>query len=80
MFNAYWEALEFDVPPAPATAIAGWQRWIDTSLESPEDITVIATAPPVRGSQYRVSPRCVAALFLSVDSSCGSSELTASGL
>jgi isoamylase len=80
MLNAYWEALDFDVPPAPATAIAGWQRWIDTSLGSPEDITVMVAAPPVPGSQYRVAPRCVAALFLRIDSSCCSSELTASGL
>jgi isoamylase len=35
MFNAYWEALDFDLPP-PAAAISGWQRWIDTSRESPE--------------------------------------------
>jgi pullulanase/glycogen debranching enzyme len=32
MFNAYWEALDFDLPPAPAAAIGGWRRWIDTSL------------------------------------------------
>ena len=38
MFNAYWEALDFELPLAPGTALAGWQRWIDTSLKSPEDI------------------------------------------
>jgi isoamylase len=67
MFNAYWEALDFELPPAPAAAIAGWRRWIDTSRESPEDITDIATAPPAPGSHYRVAPRCVAALFLRTD-------------
>src|ERR1700757_2250047 len=38
MFNAYWEALDFDLPPTPAAAVAGWRQWIDTSRESPEDI------------------------------------------
>jgi isoamylase len=67
MFNAYWEALDFDLPPAPAPAVAGWRRWLDTSLESPEDIVYAVTAPPVRGTQYRVAPRSVAALFLPID-------------
>jgi isoamylase len=66
MTNAYWEALDFELPPAPAGAAAGWRRWIDTSRESPEDITSIVTAPPVLGSQYRVAPRSVAALFLRI--------------
>ena len=54
MFNAYWEALDFELPLAPDAAVAGWQRWIDTSLESPEDIMDAAAAPPVPGMQYRV--------------------------
>ncbi len=71
MFNAYWEALDFDLPLSPAAAVAGWQRWIDTSLESPEDIMDAATAPPVPGMQYRVAPRSVAALFVRTDGRCG---------
>jgi isoamylase len=71
MFNAYWEPLNFEVPPAPAAALAGWQRWIDTSLESPEDIIehimTDSGAPRVSGPQYRVAPRSVAALFLRID-------------
>jgi isoamylase len=63
MFNAYWEALEFELPLAPGTALVGWQRWIDTSLESPYDIEEAATAPPLLGTQYRVAPRSVVALF-----------------
>jgi glycogen operon protein len=76
MFNAYWEALDFDLPPAPAAATAGWQRWIDTSREPPEDITVMADAQPVPGSQYHVAPRCVAALCLRIDPSYGPPEAT----
>jgi len=71
MFNAYWEALDFDLPPIPATAIAGWQRWIDTSLESPEDIMDPPAAPRVPGTQYRVAPRSVAALFVRTDARSG---------
>jgi isoamylase len=69
MFNAYWEALDFNLPPAPAGAMAGWQRWIDTSLESPEDIVDVPAAPLVSGTQYRAAPRSVAALFVRTDGS-----------
>ncbi len=71
MFNAYWEALDFELPLPPATATSGWQRWIDTSLESPEDIMDAAAAPSVLGTQYRVAPRSVAALFVRTDGGCG---------
>jgi glycogen operon protein len=71
MFNAYWEALDFDLPPTPATAVAGWQRWIDTSRESPEDIMDPPAAPLVPGTQYRVAPRSVAALFVRTDTRSG---------
>jgi isoamylase len=64
MFNAYWEALDFDLPPAPISATAGWRRWIDTSRESPEDIIEIGAAPLVSAAQYRVAPRSVAAVFV----------------
>jgi glycogen operon protein len=67
MFNAYWEALDFELPLAPSSALAGWQRWIDTSLESPEDILDAAAAPSVPGVHYRVAPRSVAMLFARTD-------------
>ena len=63
MTNAYWEALDFDLPPMPAGTLAGWSRWIDTARESPEDITDAFAAPLVPGKQYRVAPRSVAVLF-----------------
>jgi glycogen operon protein len=67
MFNAYWEQLDFDLPAVPKTAVLGWQRWIDTSLDSPEDINDPPTAPPVPGTQYRVAPRSMVALFVRTD-------------
>ena len=63
MINAYWEALDFDLPPIPAASLTGWWRWIDTARKSPEDITEAPAAPLVRETQYRVAPRSVAVLF-----------------
>ncbi len=70
MTNAYWEALEFDLPAVPEAAVSGWQRWIDTALESPEDIIEPSAAPLVCGTQYRVMPRSFAALFVRIDTRC----------
>jgi len=67
MFNAYWEPLDFDLPTVPATAVSGWQRWIDTARESPEDIVDIPAAPPVTGVQYPVMPRSAVVLFVRID-------------
>jgi len=64
MFNAYWKPLDFELPAIPDTAMSGWQRWIDTARESPEDIMDSPAAPLVRGTHYRVMPRSVAALFV----------------
>src|SRR5262249_11665973 len=60
ILNAYWEPLEFELPP---TAGGPWRRWIDTSLPSPEDIVEWPTAPPVAGSPYRARPRSGVILY-----------------
>ena len=57
--NAYWEPLDFELPPAPF-GVAGWRRIIDTSLDSPDDFCELAAAPLVMGPTYRAQPRsCV---------------------
>jgi len=67
MINAYWEPLDFDLPAVPDTAVSGWQRWVDTARESPEDILDISGVPClVQGTQYRVMPRSRAALLLRI--------------
>jgi glycogen operon protein len=71
MVNAYWEALDFDLPDVPRTAVCGWQRWIDTAREAPEDIVDPPAAPPVARMRYRVMPRSVAALFVRIDTRSG---------
>jgi len=59
MLNAFWEALEFELPQTTHP----WQRWIDTSLPSPEDIVDWRRAPTISGGTYRVGPRSVAVLY-----------------
>ena len=59
IMNAYWEELEFALPRAERP----WRRWIDTSLESPNDIADWQKAPPFVGNSYPVGPRSVVALF-----------------
>ena len=38
MSNAYWEPLDFELPPVPDTAASGWERRIDIARKTPEDI------------------------------------------
>jgi isoamylase len=60
--NAYWEPLEFELPPM-INANESWRRWIDTSLNSPEDISEWQAAPKVSTHTYSAGPRSVVALF-----------------
>jgi glycogen operon protein len=63
IFNPYWEALAFELPPPGESPVSAWHRWIDTSLDAPDDICEWASAPVVTGSNYRVQPRSIAVLF-----------------
>jgi isoamylase len=62
IFNAYWQPLEFALPP-PGVDAGEWRRVVDTSLASPEDI---ATSWPetgeVTGPSYLAGPRSVVVL------------------
>src|SRR5262249_17479810 len=58
IFNAYWEPLDFELPQANL-----WRRWIDTSLENPQDITEWREAPLVSGHTYQAGPRSVIVLW-----------------
>jgi isoamylase len=66
IFNAYWEALDFDLPRVNNTNENPWRRWIDTAVDSPHDIVDWEIAEPVTGNVYRTQPRSVVMLF------CGS--------
>lgn len=58
ILNAYWEALKFELPPlAPGET---WQRLLDTSLPSPEDMCDPDQAQRVAQDYYQAAPRtCV---------------------
>jgi glycogen operon protein len=67
IINAYWEPLEFELPPVGNGPRHPWRRWIDTFLDSPHDIVNWERAPPVPGQMYRTEPRSVVLLFASLD-------------
>jgi len=64
MLNAYWEPLDFELPPVPSKFDGPWRRWVDTDRHPPEDICEWRSGWPVTGSQYRVQPRSLVILFL----------------
>jgi glycogen operon protein len=61
ILNAYWEPLCFELPQ-PEGGVA-WRRWVDTGLDSPDDIVPAQSAPPVPGASYRVGARSVVLLI-----------------
>jgi isoamylase len=63
ILNAYWKPLDFELPPVGDASARPWLRWIDTSLESPQDIVSWRMAPAVSGPTYRTAARSVVVLF-----------------
>jgi glycogen operon protein len=61
ILNAYWEPLHFELPATDTES--PWRRWIDTGLESPEDIVNWPEAPAVIRKVYRAEARSVVMLF-----------------
>ena len=74
ILNSYWEALEFEVPPVGEKPATRWHRWIDTSLDSPDDICEPAVAPILEDTSYTVQPRSVLVLFARLQDEAGSQE------
>jgi len=66
IFNAYWEPLEFELPPEKSGG-GSWKRWIDTFLEAPQDIVPWQEAPSVPDHTYLAGPRSVVVLWASLD-------------
>jgi glycogen operon protein len=62
ILNAYWEPLEFELPPVGDNH-EPWRRTIDTSLDSPDDIVEHFVAPTVATRSYLAAPHSVVALF-----------------
>jgi glycogen operon protein len=63
ILNSYWEPLEFELPGGNR---GQWRRWVDTALDSPDDIAVWQTSPAISGSTYLAGPRSVVALYAEV--------------
>ncbi len=62
ILNAYWKPLNFELPLRDA-AFGPWRRWIDTGLDSPNDICPWQSASPISGYVYHVADRSVVMLF-----------------
>lgn len=61
IMNAYWQPLEFELPRLQGGET--WRRWVDTALDSPNDIVPWQTAEPVQGGTYRAGARSVVILY-----------------
>ncbi len=59
LLNAYLDGLEFELPSPDGNGGEPWRRWIDTSLDSPDDITDWSLAAPVAARSYRANPHSV---------------------
>ncbi len=65
IFNTYWAALDFELPPLPGAR--PWRLVIDTNLAAPDDIRDVSLALPVAGASYRAAARSVVVLIGSLD-------------
>jgi len=65
--NAYWEPLAFELPDLRSRSASGWRRWIDTALESPDDIAQWGRAPVFREEVYRAEARSTVILYACLD-------------
>jgi isoamylase len=66
ILNAYWETLEFELPPVGASGGGPWRRWIDTALDSPHDIVERKSLSPVSAQTYRAEPHSVVVLLAAI--------------
>ena len=79
ILNAYWEPLDFELPP---WATGQWKPVAPMdrhALDSPHDIVAWQTAPSVPGSTYRAEARSVVGAVRSPWIPCGPDPLTRGG-
>jgi glycogen operon protein len=60
IFNAYWEAISFELPQPPRGT---WLRWIDTAAPAPQDIYPWQEAPAFHETTYLAQPRSTVVLY-----------------
>ena len=61
ILNAFWEPLPFELPKLEGGE--SWKRWIDTALDSPNDIVPWKLAQAISGASYRAEARSVVMLI-----------------
>ncbi len=61
ILNAFWEPLEYELPRLECGR--SWRRWIDTALDSPNDIVPWQDAAAISGDKYRAERRSVVMLI-----------------
>jgi glycogen operon protein len=67
MMNAYWEPLEFELPPLHDRTRNPWRRWIDTAQEPTLDIVEWQAAPSISNKTYTAEARSVVVLFANLE-------------
>jgi len=68
IFNAYWEPLDFELPPLNGNEGSSWHRWVDTYMDSPQDVVEWEAAPVISSSAYQTGPRSVVVLWANLTS------------
>jgi len=63
ILNAYWEPLQFELPPVVGWLGTEWRRMIDTALDAPADFCELPGAPVVHGAAYVAQPRSTVVLM-----------------
>jgi glycogen operon protein len=67
MINAYQKNLEFDIPETLNSKPVIWNRWIDTSRESPEDICLWVEGKKIESHSYLVPSHSIVILICKID-------------
>ena len=63
MINAYWKPLTFSLPSPKKLPGGAWHRWIDTSRDSPEDITPWDAMHTITTASYPLPARSLGILI-----------------
>jgi glycogen operon protein len=63
IFNSSDEVMAFELPTPIGVEINPWRRWIDTSLNPPQDIVPWRDASPVDHDTYRAAAHSSVVLF-----------------
>ena len=61
ILNAHWDPLDFELPVLMGADT--WHRWIDTALDTPDDIVDWQEAAPVSGQIYKAAAHSVVVLI-----------------